>query len=58
MINSPSLRRAALAGTLSVIASSISLAQIVAGPAKPTVYHNPQIPDDPRTRIGLIRPSQ
>ena len=51
VINSPSLRRAALACTLSVFASSASFAQIPAGPAKPTVYNNPQVPDDPR--VGL-----
>src|SRR5580692_2579972 len=51
LIKSPSLRRAALACTLSVFASSVSFAQIAAGPAKPTVYNNPQIPNDPR--VGL-----
>ncbi len=51
LINSPSLRRAALACTLSVFACSASFAQIVAGPAKPTVYNNPQQPNDPR--VGL-----
>src|SRR5580704_14927573 len=50
-INLPSLRRAALACTLSVFAVSASFAQVVAGPAKPTVYNNPQIPNDPR--VGL-----
>jgi len=51
LINPPSLRRAALACTLSVFACSAALAQIVAGPAKPTVYNNPQQPNDPR--VGL-----
>ena len=51
LINSSSLRRAALACTLSVFASSASFAQIPAGPVKPTVYNNPQIPNDPR--VGL-----
>ena len=51
LINSPSLRRAALACTLSVFACSASFAQVVAGPAKPTVYNNPQQPNDPR--VGL-----
>src|SRR5580704_14269089 len=51
LINSPSLRRAALACTLSLFASSACFAQIAAGPAKPTVYNNPQIPNDPR--VGL-----
>src|SRR5580698_2204310 len=50
LINS-SLRRAALACTLSLLACSAALAQVVAGPAKPTVYNNPQIPNDPR--VGL-----
>src|SRR3984957_1617550 len=51
LIDSPNLRRAALACTLSVFASLPSFAQIPAGPAKPTVYNNPQIPDD--LRVGL-----
>jgi hypothetical protein len=51
LINPPSLRRAALACTLSVFACSTVLAQIPAGPAKPTVYNNPQLPNDPR--VGL-----
>ncbi|MGA7234844.1 MAG: hypothetical protein WBY44_04150, partial [Bryobacteraceae bacterium] len=51
LINSPSLRRAALACTLSIVATSASFAQTVAGPAKPTVYNNPQQPNDPR--VGL-----
>src|SRR5580658_6548853 len=51
LINPPSLRRAALACTLFVFGCSASLAQIVAGPAKPTVYNNPQLPNDPR--VGL-----
>src|ERR1700677_3457441 len=51
MFNSPSMRRAALACTLSVFAGSTAFAQIVAGPAKPTVYNNPQLPNDPR--VGL-----
>src|SRR5580692_326106 len=50
MLNSPCMRRAALACTLSVFASA-AFAQIVAGPAKPTVYNNPQLPNDPR--VGL-----
>src|SRR5271168_1855582 len=48
---SSSLRCAALACTLSAFASSAAFAQIVAGPPKPTVYNNPQIPNDPR--VGL-----
>src|SRR5271156_540123 len=51
LIHSQSLRRAALACTLSVFASSAAFAQIVAGPPKPTVYNNPQLPNDPR--VGL-----
>src|SRR6201996_3499357 len=49
--HSPSLRRAALACTLSVVAAAPGFSQIVAGPAKPTVYNNPQVPNDPR--VGL-----
>src|SRR5580658_746034 len=51
LINPPSLRRAALACTLFVFGCSASLAQIPAGPVKPTVYNNPQLPNDPR--VGL-----
>src|SRR6204780_985584 len=51
MFHSSSMRRAALACTLSAFAASAAFAQIVAGPAKPTVYNNPQLPNDPR--VGL-----
>ncbi len=44
MFNSPFICRAALVCTLSVVAGSVAFAQIVAGPAKPTVYNNPQTP--------------
>jgi len=48
----PSVRYAAAAAlTLSALGSSAAFAQIVAGPAKPTVYNNPQLPNDPR--VGL-----
>jgi hypothetical protein len=53
----PSLRYAAVAvGALSAAALSVaaplaSFGQIVAGPPKPTVYNNPQLPNDPR--VGL-----
>jgi hypothetical protein len=51
IVNSQTVRRAALACALSALAASACLAQVVAGPAKPTVYNNPQIPNDPR--VGL-----
>ena len=50
--SSPLLRNAvAVALTLFAAGSSAAFAQIVAGPPKPTVYNNPQQPNDPR--VGL-----
>src|ERR1700678_1386381 len=40
-----------MACLLSVFTSSASFGQVVAGPPKPTVYNNPQLPNDPR--VGL-----
>src|SRR5271168_1547560 len=51
IVKSPSVRRAAVACTLSVFGCCALFAQIVAGPPKPTVYNNPQLPNDPR--VGL-----
>jgi hypothetical protein len=49
---SSSLRQvAAVACIVSLFASPMSFGQVVAGPAKPTVYNNPQLPNDPR--VGL-----
>jgi len=47
---SSSVRNAAVALALSAFGSA-AFAQVVAGPAKPTVYNNPQLPNDPR--VGL-----
>jgi hypothetical protein len=51
-LTAPSLRHAAAAVVaLSVVAPVACFGQIIAGPPKPTVYNNPQLPNDPR--VGL-----